>query len=105
MRFSANRGAYSDMPSFSSQSAICCIAAPLDVTLCAVQDGKSTTRAEFLQRLQETCPLRSCRPECVSATAGEPQIAPTCCSAKARQPWANNGASQTVTTALEGVGI
>ena len=28
MRFSAKRSAYSDMPSFSSQSAICCIAAP-----------------------------------------------------------------------------
>src|SRR5262245_31005641 len=28
MRFSAKRCAYSDMPSFSSQSAICCIAAP-----------------------------------------------------------------------------
>ena len=28
MSFSAKRCAYSDMPSFSSQSAICCIAAP-----------------------------------------------------------------------------
>src|SRR5262249_40579629 len=28
MRFSAKRCTYSDMPSFSSQSAICCVAAP-----------------------------------------------------------------------------
>jgi hypothetical protein len=33
MRFSANRCAYSDMPSFSSQSAICCIAvSPIPVS-------------------------------------------------------------------------
>ncbi len=36
MRFSAKRSAYSDMPSFSSQSAICCIAAnPLRPSLTA----------------------------------------------------------------------
>src|SRR5262249_46654809 len=31
--FSAKRGAYSDMPSFSSQSAICCIDGPLRISV------------------------------------------------------------------------
>ena len=34
MSFSAKRSAYSDMPSFSSQSAICCIAAPNRISRC-----------------------------------------------------------------------
>ena len=35
MSFSAKRSAYSDMPSFSSQSAICCIAAQPISLACA----------------------------------------------------------------------
>ena len=50
MSLSAKRSAYSDMPSFLSQSAICCIGGPYGVN--TIRSGpaepKSTTRANIL---------------------------------------------------------
>src|SRR5262245_19303266 len=57
----AKRWAYSDMPSFSSQSPICRITAPSDLPLSVPdrQDRNSTTRADLLQCPQRGVHLRT----------------------------------------------
>ena len=41
MSFSAKRSAYSDIPSFSSQSAICCIGVALRTNACYSEAGRT----------------------------------------------------------------
>src|SRR5215467_7526477 len=49
MRFSAKHWAYSDMPSFSSQSAICCIASPYGLN--AIRSGPTGQKVYHKRRL------------------------------------------------------
>jgi hypothetical protein len=61
MSFSANRWAYCPSPSFSSQSATCCIAAPCSVRLCARRTS------EFTRKIRSREQGSPCRPLLVAS--------------------------------------
>ena len=68
MSFSAKRCAYSDMPSFSSQSAICCIAAhPCDGRY-GVRAKISDRRSDVNSPLSLGC-VRACKSHGLGGTA------------------------------------
>ena len=64
MPFSAKRWAYSDMPSFSSQSVICCIGAPWG-------EQGSTLSHKSVGHYTQDLPLHA-RPLLAHVQAGEP---------------------------------